>query len=393
MNLKDDLNKREWKQKAALVCIAVLFFVCLIKINVILNWVGSLLGLLSPVIYGMVIAYLICPLASFIEKRILCNLKNDRVKHQLSNVAAMITVIILFVLLMSVLIPQLIESISMFISNLNSYAEALRNTMYYVIEEGNKRNFDMTIFNVTTNDILNDIVSLITNSALTIAAGSISITNNALNLGLGLILAVYFIIYKKTIMNTYHELLSTFLSEKNYISVTGFLTECNRIMTTYVVSNIIDALIIGFANSIFMAVSGTPYLVLISVVVGVTNLLPTFGPFIGAFIGGLILLFANPQSVIPFLAFTLTLQLCDGYIIKPKLFGGAFGISGVWITLGIIVGAKLFGFFGVLLAAPVVAILSFILEGCMNKKRSKKAKELDMKNTSPSAEKEPKPKE
>lgn len=372
MKIGDKFKEKGWKQYALAACIAVLLYVVLIKLNVILAWLKFVLGLLSPVIYGMVIAYLISPLSGFIERRLLHKINKYVVRHQLANVIAMITVVILFVLLMSVLIPQVIDSISMFIGNINSYAEALRGTLDYVIMEGEKYNLDMSILDSSTSTMLNDFVTMITNNVPKIAAGSISATNNAMNLGLGLILAVYFIVYKNTIINTYHRILSTLLDEQKYKTVTSFFSECNKIMTTYVVSNIIDGIIIGIANAIFMMVTGTPYLVLISVVVGVTNLLPTFGPFIGAFIGGLILLFASPHSVIPFLVFTLALQLCDGYVIKPKLFGGALGIAGVWITLGIIVGAKLFGFLGVLLAAPVVAIISFVLEGYLGKKKAGK---------------------
>ena len=125
-----------------------------------------------------------------------------------------------------------------------------------------------------------------------------------------------------------------------------------------------------------MMITGMPYLVLISLVVGVTNLIPTFGPFIGAFIAGLILLCSSPQSVVLFLVFTLILQTIDGYVIKPKLFGGALGVSGVWITLGIIVGAKLFGITGVLLSVPVVAIIQFVLHGYIVRKEEEKTEAL-----------------
>lgn len=372
MNIKKAFEDKKWIPYTIAVCSGVLFYVVLIKLNDITAWFGSFMGLISPVIYGMVIAYLVSPLVNFLEKNVFYKIKNDFIRLQTANVTAMITVVVLFVLLMSVLIPQLLDSIKMFISNINVYAASLQEMLNYYVDLARQHDIDISMFDESTTKLVNDAVSIITENTGKIAASSLNFTSNAMNLGLGLILTVYFLVYKKTLQSTYHRLLNAFLSEAKYKKTTSFLHECNQIMTTYVVSDILDGIIVAIVNSIFMIITGMPYMVLISIVVGVTNLIPTFGPFIGAFIGGLILLFASPQSVIPFLIFTLVLQLCDGYVIKPKLFGGALGVSGVWITLGIIVGAKLFGFTGVLLSVPFVAIVNFVMDGIIERKEREK---------------------
>ncbi len=374
MNIKKAFEDKKWVPYTIAVCAGVMLYVILIKLDVITAWFGNFMGLISPVIYGMVIAYLVSPLVNFLEKKVFFWIKKDFIRLQLANVTAMITVSVLFVLLMSVLIPQLVDSIKLFISNINVYSASLQETLNYYVELADQHDIDISILDQSTTKLVNDAVSLITENTGKIAESSLSITSNAMNLGLGLILTVYFLIYKKTLQSTYHRMLKAFLSETQYIKTTSFLRECNQIMTTYVVSDILDGIIVAVLNSVFMIVTGMPYMVLISIVVGVTNLIPTFGPFIGAFIGGLILLFASPQSVIPFLIFTLVLQLNDGYVIKPKLFGGALGVSGVWITLGIIVGAKLFGFAGVLLSVPFVAIVSFVMQDVLKAREDAKTK-------------------
>ncbi len=103
-----------------------------------------------------------------------------------------------------------------------------------------------------------------------------------------------------------------------------------------------------------------PFVALVSVVVGVTNLAPTFGPFVGGFIGAFLLVLINPLDALWFIIFTLFLQLCDGYVIKPKLFGGAFDVPSVWILVFIVVGGRMFGVIGILLAIPVAAIVTFV---------------------------------
>ena len=120
-----------------------------------------------------------------------------------------------------------------------------------------------------------------------------------------------------------------------------------------------------------------PYATLISVVVGVTNLAPTFGPILGGVIGAFILLLVNPWYSLWFLIFTLILQTCDGYVIKPKLFGETLGVSSLWILVCIIVGGRMFGVIGILLAIPIAAIIDFIfreyLIPWMHKRRKLKA--------------------
>ena len=109
-----------------------------------------------------------------------------------------------------------------------------------------------------------------------------------------------------------------------------------------------------------MSVAGMPYSILISLVVGITNLAPTFGPIVGGIIGGFILVLVNPFYALWFIIFTVILQTIDGYILKPKLFGGSLGVPGVWILISIIVGSRILGVAGILLAIPFAAIVDFI---------------------------------
>ena len=134
------------------------------------------------------------------------------------------------------------------------------------------------------------------------------------------------------------------------------------ILKRYIVFNLLDSLIVGGANAIFMAIVGMPYVGLVSFVVAIANLIPTFGPVIGALIGGFVLLMVNPWHALAFLIFTFILQTVDGYILKPKMFGDSLGVSGLWILVGVIVGGRAFGVVGILLAIPGVAILDFLYQ-------------------------------
>ena len=152
----------------------------------------------------------------------------------------------------------------------------------------------------------------------------------------------------------------------------------------------------GIVNAIFMTILGLPYVGLVSFVVGITNLIPTVGPIIGLVIGGFILVLVKPWYALAFIVFSLVLQLADSYLIKPRLFGDSLGVSGLWILIGIVVGGRMFGIVGILLAIPAVAILDFVystyLLPWVKAKRDKRL-ETEGENVVQEAEDSPPPEE
>ena len=196
---------------------------------------------------------------------------------------------------------------------------------------------------------------------------------------LGLILSIYLLLAKESVITGIKRFIKALFAKKNYDGVITFFSRCDAILARYIVYSLIDGLIIGVVNAIFMAIVGMQYVGLVSVVVAVTNLIPTFGPIIGAVIGGFVLLLVNPLHALAFLIFTLILQICDGYILKPKLFGDSLGISSLLILAAVIVGGNMFGVVGILLAIPFAAILDFVYKDyvlmTLEIRRQKKDKE------------------
>ena len=145
----------------------------------------------------------------------------------------------------------------------------------------------------------------------------------------------------------------------------GFLFHFKNIigiLKKYITSSVIDAIIIGGATFVFMIILGMPHKILIAVVVGITNLIPNFGPVIGAAFGGVLLIFSGLKNAIFFLIFAVVLQIVDGFIIKPKLFGESLGVSGVVMMIAMLVGGAVFGIVGMLFMVPVIAIINYIIK-------------------------------
>ena len=349
-------NKR-WLGNLLTVCIGVTLFVVLEHLGDIWSGLGLFFKFLRPVVIGLVIAYVIDPLTKLFERRIFDGVKKERLRRALSVTFSLILLLLLLVVLAVSLVPQISDSVKMFIDNLDNYSKAFNG----FIEKLQSSKIPININNITTSfeSAVNSIISAITENKEKILDASYGVGNSLVNGFLGLVLAIYFLFGKDYILNGANRFGQAVFTKRQYGAVSEFLRRCNAIMVRYIAFDLIDGMVVGIVNWIFMLCVGMPYAVLISVVVGVTNLAPTFGPMVGAVIGGFILLLANPWYSFFFLLFTAILQTVDAYIIKPKLFGDQLGVSSVLILVFIIVGGKMFGVVGVLLSIPCAAIADF----------------------------------
>ena len=189
---------------------------------------------------------------------------------------------------------------------------------------------------------------------------------------IGFILAIYFLAGKQRLKGWIKQSLWLVSKEKHYENVLNVGRHFNSIFAKYITCELIDAIIVGVINYIFMLILNMPYSIMISVVVGVANLVPTFGPIVGALIGALVLLLANPINALWFIIFTIVLQIVDGYWIKPRLFGDALNVSGVLILISIIVFGRIFGIIGIFLSIPLAAIIVYIIQEFVVPKIEKK---------------------
>ena len=358
---KNKLSNQKWYNNAVAVLIGVVSYVALTHLSEIADSLKSFSEYFTAVFIGAVIAYLVNPLACFFEKNVFHGLKKRTMRWMLSVAVSMLFLVLLLMLLMLMLIPQLIESISLLIGNMDGYIRTnglIANWSIMGIDVSTQLNELMA----SSEDLIQTGTQLLTSSLKNILATSRGIGKNILNVLLALILSVYLLAAKDPIKQGSKRLLKASMSDWWYDHVVTFLKRCNNILVRYIIFSILDAVIVGGANAIFMGAVGMQYVGLISVVVGVTNLIPSFGPIIGAVIGGFILLLVNPWHALMFLGFTAVLQTLDGYVIKPKLFGDSLGVSGFLILTAIIVFGNIFGIIGILLAIPLAAIIDFTYE-------------------------------
>ncbi len=375
MKFKKDLSGKKWAEYALALCIAILFYVILINLGNIFHGIGVFFGFISPAIYGLIIAYVINPIVKAFERSVFKNVKSDRLRRNLSILVALLVIVALFALLLVALIPQLVKSIQMFITNLDTYVSQLQALLNELTKFASSRNLDISSATSFGENMLNNLLSYFEKASggTNIIDTSLGIGKNIFNIIISCILAIYFLADKVRLQNGFKRLMRSFMSEKIYKTSGNFWARCNTILIRYIVCDLLDGLIVGLANAAFMGIMRMPYSVIVSVVVGVTNLAPTFGPIAGAVIGAFILVLVNPWYALWFLIFTIILQTMDGYVLKPKLFGGTLGVPGVYILICIIVGGRMFGVAGILLAIPFAAISDFMYHDFLELREKKKA--------------------
>lgn len=353
----DRIKQKPWAGTGMAICMGVVLYVLLAHFAGLWEALREFVGFFKPLILACVFAFIINPLVKLFES-IFSGIKREKVRRLLAIVVSYIIVLLFLVFAFAILIPQFINSIQTLSENLPGYvasANALLENWGI-----SKTTFDLSKFIDTSESAIGNIVNFVGKNINNIIESSANIGKGILRWIIAFIISIYLLVEKPVLRNGTKRLIRASFGDERYDGVMKFLRECNRICNRYVVFNMVDSMIIGVANAIIMAIFGMPYVGLISFVVAITNLVPTFGPFVGAIIGALILLMEKPLYALILVIMTLVLQALDAYLIKPRLFGSSLGVSGLWIIIGIIVGGNMFGVVGILLAIPCVAILDFL---------------------------------
>lgn len=347
---KRHIRDAAWFPMAVAICIGVLFYVILSRFPVLWTAIKTFIGYFRPLIIGCVIAYIVDPL-SMLFTRIFKN-------KQLSVGLAFLVVLCILVFVLIILIPQLLDSVTTFMNNLDGYIASVNEWL-----EGwgvSKRTFNLNKIISSSESLLSSVSGMIVDNIENILEAFASAGKDVVQWGISFILAVYILMDKDRLKIGIERLFTAVFGEGRVQRMSSFMGQCDGICSRYIVYNMLDCFIVGIVNAIFMFIFGMQYPGLISIVVAVGNFIPTFGPLIATIIGAFVLLMFNPVHSLIFLIFTILLQALDAYLLRPRLFGNSLGVSGFWILVGIVVGGNMFGVIGVILSVPVVAIIDMV---------------------------------
>ena len=353
------ITEKKWYPYAVAACIAVVLYVLLVHLSTITAGIGTFLGYFRTVFYALILAYIINPLAKWLNKKIFYRIKNEKLEWTISVVAAVLVIVLLLIFLLGTLIPQLVDSVTMLLNNMDSYVTSLKAFLeHWGVADAEELD---KLFS-ESGDIVKKLEAYLSENATHIINAGAQAGKGVVAWVIAFILSVYILFNKDNLKSGILRLMRALFLKKRLNRVLRFLSRCDTILVRYIVFSLIDSVIIGLANLLFMLVMGMQYSGLISMIVAITNLIPTFGPIIGGVIGAFILLLVKPIHALIFIIFSFVLQFVDAYIIKPKLFGNSLGVSGLLILISVIVFGGMFGVAGMLLAIPIAAILDFVYQ-------------------------------
>ena len=328
---------------------------------------------LSPFIYGIGIAFLLNPLRKIIEYSWLEKTKlKPRTKKVIASFGALLIGIIMLFVFFSILIPQMISSIQTFLSSFEGYVD----TAHKFFESNNFFSDDLlkTLNPVIDKGVsmLGDWVSNIASSLNAILMYSVIFAKGVMNFLIGMIIALYILLDEVNLKRQIKKVLYALLPEKTTKSILRTTRLTINTFNSFVAGKAVDSLIIGILCYIILSFMKMPYTPLISVVVGVTNMIPVFGPFLGAVPSILILLLVDPFKALEFSIFILILQQVDGNIIGPRILGGAVGLPTLYVMFAIIIGGALFGIVGMFIGVPVFSVIFVLVSEFIHRQLDKK---------------------
>jgi predicted PurR-regulated permease PerM len=360
-------------------CIAVTLYVILEHFSVFSKGFEFIWSVLSPILIGIIVAYLFNPVAVFFETGVLKKMKNKNARHFWSVIMAAVCFILVVALLLVALVPSLAQSVSKLVSNWKNYTEKVEILIGKISDFAKSHNMNIDLSNIENmvENSMDQILTTVKTNSKTILSKLGEIGSGISNFAIGLVFGFCFLAAKDTLTGVLKKVRYALFKAENIEKHDQLFDRCNRIFIRYIGCTLLDALIVGVATLIFTLVAGTPYAPLIAAVVAVTNVIPTFGPMIGAGIGVFFIILESPVKALVFLIFICILQSIDGLVIKPKLFSGSLGIPAIWTLILIILGSKIAGMLRILLAIPFGAIFIIIYNETVKPRLEKRASKIN----------------
>ena len=333
-------------------CIA--FYLLLNNLGYFLGRIGIFINILSPFAGGIVIAYILDPMVKFFYTRLFKEKKGTR---GFAILLAYAVAILLLVLLGWLVVPQIVNSIVMLVTNFPSYIQGVQDMLLYAQSEYGIDLQQATKMLDDSEAMVKEIYAMATDAMPQIVASIGSVASNFVAIFTSIAASIYMLADKDHLLHQLRTLAYAFLPEKVASNTLRICHYANVNFTGFFVGKIIDSAIIGVITFVAMTILRLDFAVLISVFIGITNIIPVFGPFIGAIPSVFILLLIDPLQAVIFCVLILIIQQVDGNFIGPKILGSSIGISALWILFSIVVGGDLFGIVGMVVGVPVFATL------------------------------------
>ena len=379
----------------AVIAGGITFYYFIFHSTNIKSGVGRILDILKPVLFGLATAYLLTPVLNFVENKLLVRLfdrfgiwktgtpkQSRRRKLLIRGIGILITAFLfvaLIYMLVSMLISQIIPSVQGIIDNFDSYSTNVTSWINRTLEDNPEigayvtRTVDQ--IEKQLNDQINDILPSTASFIKTVSLSVISVLDVLWDFVIGFIISIYVLANKERFAAQAKKMAYALFEQDTANIVIRNFRFTHRTFIGFLSGKVLDSIIIGILCFVGTTIMGTPYAMLISVIIGCTNIIPFFGPFLGAIPSGILIFVVDPMhplNCVYFALFILALQQFDGNILGPKILGNSTGLTGFWVIFAITFFGGLLGVFGMIVGVPIFAVFYAAIRSFVNTKLEKK---------------------
>ncbi len=370
------------------IACSILFYMVINRFDVIISGFNMVINILMPMIMGLVIAYLLNPLLNFFEqtifKKIQPQLKYSKIRRAVSVTTTFVVVILLLTGFFWLLIPQLVQSISSLIDRVPGYLNSAKNFLETFLKDNQaitdwfKVDLSQIFSNLETMlkeylPMVNDILDGATRSVM-------GVFTTLMNLFVGFVVAIYLLYSKERFAGQTKKVMFALLPRTFTLKTIDILSQTDKMFSGYIFGKVVEAFCVAALCFLGCTLLGLPYALLVTVIMFVFNLIPYFGPLIGAIPCTLLILLVDPLQALWFVILICVLQQFDGNVIGPMILGNHTGLTSFWIIFSIFLFGGLFGFFGMIIGVPAFAVIYSLIRALVEKRLKKKGMPLSTKD-------------
>lgn len=372
--MKENINYS--KSIFKVVLFAVIAYFGINYYDIIFNFIGSILNVLSPFIVGGSIAFIINIPMSFLERKFLegktkkgkPKFKNKKLARALALILSIIFILAIFFLVMKLIVPELVNVFKLLIDKIPYYVGEANTFLANNQESMEWVNEILSGININEESVKNEIINLVKSvltSSISLVTGVFGVVTDLI---ISIVFAAYLLTSKEKLKMQFKKLFKAYMSPKKYETVLSVLRTTRNTFSNFFTVQCVEATILGILCIIGMLIFDIPYAISIGVLIGVTALIPIVGAYIGIIVGVLLILAVEASKVIPFVIFVLILQQVEGNLIYPRVVGDSIGLPGIWVLMAVSIGGSLFGIIGMLVSVPTVSVIYILLKRNVDKK-------------------------
>ena len=343
---------------AALLVLGVIYF------ESIFQYLGELLNIIQPFIIGFILAFIFNIPMKFFEKKLA--IQNKKKRRVVSAILSVLLILLVLLLVVMVVVPQVIENVRTLIDNLPSIFAQAEKWLNYVFEEIRLSPDLLDKINEFQTRFAQTFISTLTAWAPNIASGVSHITTSVINIFMGFVMAIYMIFSKDKLIRQVKKFAHALFNDQHYQYISEVVKLTGTTFENFLAGQLTESIIIGVLCYIGCMILDIPYASIAAIVIGFTNIIPYFGPIIGAVISSVLILFVSPVKALIFLVFSTLLQQFESNLIYPHVVGNSVGLSALWVLFAVSVGGGLFGIPGMVFGLPTFSVIYELLRRWTN---------------------------